>query len=257
MGRGVLPPNILDRYNLKARVAPALLAMFPALALGFVFLHPNFTMTRGLAVIFLSCGGALLLAQVGRDLGKRKEPQLFAEWGGAPTTHLLRHRDAANPILVETYHRQLRQLFPALELPTAEEEIQDPGQADLIYDTAVRRLREKTRDRSRFPLVFEENCNYGFRRNLWGMRPIGLGLALCATSLTGGYLAVETLAHSQRIAVAEWASLAVAGLWSLLWWRLVTSEWVESVARTYAERLLGAMECLLESTNTQGRGDDS
>ena len=39
-------------------------------------------------------------------------------------------------------------------------------------------LREATRDTSRFPLVFAENANYGFRRNLWGLRPIGTGVAV-------------------------------------------------------------------------------
>ncbi len=253
MAKVLFPLVILDRYSLKARLAPALLTIFPGLALGFVLAHSALTMVRGLVVLFLSCGGILLLSQLGRDLGKRKEPQLFAEWGGAPTTRLMRHRDAANPVLVETYHRQLRLLFPDLEFPSAEEEIQDPERADLLYDTATRRLRELTRDRSRFPLVFEENCNYGFRRNLWGMRPFGLSLALCATSLMGVYLAVKTLSQGERVLVAEWASLAVATLWSLLWWRLVTPEWVESVARTYAERLLGAVEVLLKRTSTQGR----
>ena len=42
----------------------------------------------------------------------------------------------------------------------------------------------ETRIDPKFPLVFEENCNYGFRRNMYGMRLIGLSVAsICATAL--------------------------------------------------------------------------
>ena len=63
-------------------------------------------------------------------------------------------------------------------LPTQQEEEACPAWADTKYEEAVTALREATRDTSRFPLVFAENANYGFRRNLWGLRPIGTTIAV-------------------------------------------------------------------------------
>ena len=56
--------------------------------------------------------------------------------------------------------------------------VADPEWADTKYEEVVTSLREATRDTSRFPLVFAENANYGFRRNLWGLRPIGTAVAV-------------------------------------------------------------------------------
>ena len=37
-------------------------------------------------------------------------------------------------------------------------------------------MRQNTRDIKRFPLLFVENVTYGFRRNLFGLKRIGLGI---------------------------------------------------------------------------------
>lgn len=39
------------------------------------------------------------------------------------------------------------------------------------------RCLEVTPDHRKFPLVIEENINYGFRRTFWGMKPYGLTIA--------------------------------------------------------------------------------
>ena len=46
------------------------------------------------------------------------------------------------------------------------------------YEAAAAYLREQTRDRKAYPLVYEALCEYGFRRNLWGLKPIGLTFSL-------------------------------------------------------------------------------
>ncbi len=68
--------------------------------------------------------------------------------------------------------------MPGVTLPSPEAEATDPEAADSLYDSAVQWLIPQTRSGGRFPLVFQENVNYGFRRNLWGLRPIGLAVAI-------------------------------------------------------------------------------
>jgi len=177
----------------------------------------------------------VLAAQLGRDAGKRKEPLLFDSWGGAPTTVLLRHRSHLNPVLRRQYHRRLSSLTEGSRYPTPAQEANDPAAADAVYEASVRALRERTRDKRRFPLVFEEVCNYGFRRNLWAHR--GLGIALSLMSLVIATAAVLILPPAPFVAVIVVDIVAL-----IVWTRVVTRDWVREAAFAYAEQLLASTE---------------
>ena len=146
---------------------------------------------------FLGVAMSMLLAQLGRDLGKKKEAELFAAWGGTPTTLLLRRRPSAlpeglrlNPEARERVRQQLPDLLPDLPLPTIEQETSNPDAADERFGAIVAELRGRTYDTKKFGLLFAENCGYGFRRNLWAMRPVGLLLAVGSTLAAAALLAV-------------------------------------------------------------------
>ena len=231
-----------DTYNLRARYRPPLLAAMP-LALVVVAVEPGGSPWWGaIWAVVTWCGGTALIAQLGRDLGKRKEPMLFGRWGAAPTTARLRHRAPGNTALVQRRHAQLAGLLPDLRFPSPKEEAADPGPADEVYEAAVVYLRERTRNREKFPLVFEENCNYGFRRNLWGMKPIGVGIALLAVA------AVTVIASGRLGLAAQPAALAAVGalnlLVAVLWIFWFTPKWVKIAADAYADRLLGALDAM-------------
>lgn len=63
-------------------------------------------------------------------------------------------------------------------LPTREQEETDTKGADSVYESATKWLREKTRDKKKFRLLFTDNINYGFARNLLGMKGVGLTTAV-------------------------------------------------------------------------------
>ena len=187
------------------------------------------------------CGGMYLLAQLGRDMGKRKEPGLWKSWGGAPTTRKLRHRDAPNKVTLARQHEKLAKLVPGTKIPTAEDERTNPAHADQVYESCVAILRDKTRDKQKFPLVFEENCNYGFRRNLWGMKPLGLTLAVIGTIVVAILISNRLWLQVPVTPLIVLFGLAnVAAL--LLWLFWITPKWVLIPADAYAERLLETID---------------
>lgn len=59
-------------------------------------------------------------------------------------------------------------------MPSQEEQDQNPQEADDSYESCVDELRRRTRDKKRFPRVFQELRDYGFRRNTFALKPIGL-----------------------------------------------------------------------------------
>lgn len=62
-------------------------------------------------------------------------------------------------------------------MPSADTETSAPDTADNLYASATNFLREYTRDKSKYPMVYSDNVAYGFARNLLVMRWMGIGVA--------------------------------------------------------------------------------
>jgi hypothetical protein len=235
-----MPAVKFDTYTWRARIAPAFLMILPATVAVFLWV-PDLMLASRLAGVFLGpLGIAMLMAQVGRDMGYRKQTGLWDRWGGPPTTQLLRHRSSeCNPVLRESYHRKLMELRPDLGMPTPEEEEQDPERADYVYEAQVKHLIAQTRDRRRFPLVFQENVNYGFRRNLWGMKSLGAFFA--AAGFVACCLKVWLVWRQAQQVSPEAAVSGLINLGLLLFWLFwVTTDWVRIAAYAYRARLFEA-----------------
>lgn len=235
----------LDAYNLRARVAPVLIVLAP---LGFAAaaLFPD---GKKLTGALISTGGTaalvVLFGQIGRDIGKRRQGELFDRWGGSPTTKMLEFRSSSlNAQTLTRYHGKLKRLRPDLRIPmTRADEEADTAGADSAYQSAADYLREATRDKKRFPLVIEENMNFGFRRNLWGMKAAGIvlslvGLAICIARAAHTYYKSETLDPLALVGTIICAFLLV------LWLLRVRERWVRIAAEEYSRELLSACEQL-------------
>jgi hypothetical protein len=224
-----------------------LLVVLPPLALCFSPV-PGLPAWNKLWPLLGAASIVILVDQLGRDGGKRLQPALWASWGGAPTTAALRHRDAANPVLLARQHERIAAIV-GHALPTADEERADPAGADHAYQAAITVLIARTRGRRKeYPLIFVENCNYGFRRNMLGLRPWGRLLAAAAGIVALAAIATR-LAGLVNISLAlAGAVLAVSAAATVIWWRVVTPNWVQPVAQAYAERLLEAAETLAETS---------
>ncbi len=235
--------DISNSYTRRARLQPAMLVALP-LGLATLAWSPGGVAGWGLVwSLFVFCGGTALMAQVARDQGKKKEPALFRSWGGKPTTRLLRHRDAPNKILLSRRHQKLQRLVKGVKISTADEEMANLGMADDAYDACTAFLLEKTRKKDEFPLVFEENCNYGFRRNLWGMKPLGITTSLAGTAAIALLIGLN---HRNGVGPSPIVLVcAVLNLFLLFGWLIwFTPNWVRITADAYAERLLAACEKL-------------
>lgn len=239
---------MIDSYDRQARLGPALLVLLPIAVGSLPWLageqgglsllkHLGITGAATLAV-------ATLLMQLTRAIGKRKEPSLWESWGGSPAVSLLRHNNHDIPPLMRArYHRMLATALGLERLPTADEERDDPQAADDMYRAAVDYLISQTRDVKRFSLLYRENINYGFHRNLWALR--GLGLSLSAIGLALGAFRLWFEAHyTHRVsAIALFATLFCAAF-LLVWAILITRDWVRVPAVAYARNLLAASELL-------------
>jgi hypothetical protein len=236
-----------DEYNRRARLRPALLAALPISTAAVVLGITKAEWWSSVAGLVVASGFWGLVSQIGRHLGKKREAELWNSWGGAPTTILLRHRDNPNPVRVVELHKRLSAIT-GMTFPTPEQEAEDPQTADNIYETATDQLRRATRAKEQFPLVFEENCNYGFRRNVLGLRSWAIGICLAAAIALGAlFIPDNDVVKSARGVLVALAVLDLVG--AVAWWRLINADWVKQPAFAYAQRLL-------EETWALGSGAD-
>jgi hypothetical protein len=247
--------RMFDNYNRYARLYPALIALLPAVITVLVRYPIILTSNAAasLMTVAVSCGLLYLLAAIARSLGKNVERRLLQQWGGWPTTLWLRHSDSNLPRQTkERYHATFVRRVPGLRLPGADEERADPAGADDAYRSAVEWLKEQCRGKD-YPLVEKENADYGFRRNLLGLKPLGLVLAstgLMASAIwigTAVGLRLEDLSSRQWQAIAEQLRESPAPLMGVLllnasglvfWICVVRDTWVRQAGDQYARALL-------------------
>jgi hypothetical protein len=226
-----------DLYVWKARRCPVLLAVLPV-ALAVLAAFPG-TDWKQLLPLFTFCGLFMLIGQVGRDRGSTHQDRLFAMWGGKPTTVMLRHRESPfHEITLARLHEWLSGVT-GVPAPSKRKECASPEEADRVYDAFARYLRDATRDKVQYPLVFEENVSYGFRRNAWGLRPYGIVIAAIGT--LGAAINLLRFSDGPRMGMAI-ACTIVSSLLLLFWACWVRPRWVRIPARAYAERLIEAAQ---------------
>ena len=169
---------------------------------------------------------------------------MFEKWGGLPSVAIFRHRDTRlDPITKVRYHKKLASLVKEANPPTVEQEQMDPVAADAVYSAWSNYLRINSRDTKKFGMLFHENVSYGYRRNVWGLRPIGvmvsfLSLAVCAPRI---YFVYQSTGKFDEGLLGAGA---FAFLMFLLWVLRFTGDWVRVPADAYAERLAECTETL-------------
>lgn len=227
--------DLVDVYSLRARVLPAALVTMPA-GVTLAILLPGFDY-KNITALVVSAGLPIFAANMVRSRGKHLEDRLKHHWNGMPTTRMLRLTEPTNDTVALTQRRAGFEQLTGEPLPTLADEQANLDAADQHYRAATRTLVARVREtKDKFDLVQKENIDFGFRRNLTAMKPLGLvvlGALLLAD--VGTFL----LGHSRpgpTIAAAGVVLLCALGWVTVVRWR-----WVLEQGNSYAERLFEAL----------------
>jgi hypothetical protein len=245
--------KVTDPYDRQARLYPALLCLLPLLALIALLYAPYVSALTGVVTMAISCGGLFLMTNICREMGKRLEEKLFREWGGKPTTQLLRHRDnAIDSVTKRRYHSFLAAKINAV-FPDAEQERSEPAAADEVYQSGARWLLDHTRPDAgkQFDLLFRENISYGFRRNALGVRPLAIVIAfgcllwaLAKERNLFGTGSAFDLSALTRLSPTATASLTLSTAMLLVWVFFFTKKSLRTSAFSFAQTLLRTCDTL-------------
>jgi len=172
--------KFLDPYELKARIAPGLILSI-AVLVDVVWAAPWLSNIPLFAATGI-CGLALIygLGNFARGRAQSNELDLWASWGGPPSTRFLRHRDYHfGDGLKSSIRTELLRRF-SVNLMSPDEEGTNPALADRQIVDSFRQVRSYLRRKDADGLWQKHNIEYGFYRNLLGCRIAWVVLSLAA-----------------------------------------------------------------------------
>lgn len=234
----------MDSYDLQARHAPVVFAALPIILVSLALVP-----SLGAAKFAAGSVGFVLLVALGlvgtrlaRSAGRARQDQLFALWGGKPTTAMLRFSDGRlNQQTKKIYRERLSRLGPDFPIPDEDEELRDPARADVKIGAAmdeVRRLAKETGNKA----VQRENINFGAGRNAFGLKPFGLGACVIAgIGLGMAVLLRDKPAVIPLDIVVAMAIITIAATWTFA----CTADRVQHHGEAYALALFEAIDILV------------
>jgi hypothetical protein len=237
-----------DAYTLRARLFPAVIATAPALALLATFVSWR-SFAPSQALVTLAIGVLLFVfGDFARRRGKRAEVHINARMGGLPSITMLRYRDGTFEEAAKARYREWLGGKIGATPPSTTEEERNPESADKFYERCGAWLRENTRDKKKFGILFEENITYGFRRNLYGLKVPALALNALVVSICAAALFFRTpVGPLQQVATSAWGILTLAAVHAVYIALAVTEESVREASRQYARQLILCCENMMDT----------
>lgn len=233
-----------DLYTIKARLAPAIIAVAPSMALLIAIISiksfdaSQVWATIGLLVVLFA------LSNVSREAGKRVQYRVYRDNDGWPTFDPIYYEDRtfgdeAKLKYLNFLSEKLGRPFPSM-LDAAS----NPLAARQFYNEAATWLREATRDTNQFRILYDENITYGYFRNLLGLKWISLSLNLAVMTIC--FLVIyQYVPWFNDVAASLHYVLAVSIVHGLYIVFGVTEARMRSASSRYARQLLLACETMI------------
>lgn len=232
-----------DHYIIFARFMPAFLTILP-LVISIMAWCPNCkTFAGSVITLSISFGVMSLLSLLISYRGNQSQEKLVSQWGGMPSTILLRHSDMTiDKYTKDRLHRWLESRISNFTLPNADQETSDPANADDMYKSATDFLRKFTCNKSNHPIVYRDNVAYGFARNLYAIRWFGVTVSALVIGINARFLlrtfGSSTSSPASELTLATGVSaLVIASCLLLVFIFIVDNKFVRARGVRYAKSL--------------------
>jgi len=235
---------VLNTYERKARYLPAVLTVSPIIIWLYLW-FPDIRSFKGTFIsLIVGLGISIPLSILARTLGKKEQDKLLVKWGALPATLILRNSDETlNKETKNRYHQRLR-LLTNVDIPTHEKELEDPLDTIRKFDSCIDYLRQRTRDKAKYSLIFNENMSYGQARNLLGLKPIGILICviLLVIQSISIYKNYGVGLNISAVPILELISVVIILLLLSFWIFFVSTKQVYSAGVNYGKALLESCE---------------
>ena len=229
--------TVLGPYNLRARLSVGIILIAPWILELYLLISEIQKITSTLIVLLIIYGFCNLLIIYCRMPGARAIKKCFPD--------LLPAQKALLPSSSYIDQKSKDRYYTFLSQNIKEFIISDDDTHMVnSVSTAVTWLIAQTRDPNKFPLIAEENINFGFSYNLLGLKP--LGLAMCSIGIVFNAV-LFFLIHKQFISINSTdivCGFIINLAFLLIWIFLINKKLVISSGKKYARALLSACDSL-------------
>ena len=234
--------KLTDRYERKARLLPALLSSLVVLPIVAALSPSILGWVRSLSIGggFVALG-AVGLAYAASAAGRHYEQRLWPRWPHDAPTHCWLHPDDTHCSQEQKqfWYKAIK-LLVELDIPIVATQ-GDTKELERVINDAVRALRHQFRLTNLDGLLATHNEDYGFVRNLGGLRLFWMPAAGMSTLVTwGAYLTTETgLIWGIVASVVQVITLALL---------FILPSYVRQRAERYAESFFGTLTALYQES---------
>ncbi len=230
--------NLSDHYERKARFLPAVLSVLPLLPVATTFGVPLLEWGKLLiAGVGLGAIVAVALSHVASAFVNRLQDILWPDWPhDAPTNRWLHPDEKSVSIQQKQQWYQAIMSLVQIDIQKAVDAEEPDGLKATIND-AVKALRNRIWKTPEAERVQLHNVDYGFARNITGLRPVWMTFAL--SSLVGCWYAY--IWDSGAILWAIVSTILAVGALAMA---TVLPAYVRKKAHYYAESFFGAVVAL-------------
>ena len=228
--------TLMDRYEFKARLLPALLTSFVVAPTVAVLASDTLGWPSGVSIgggLGTAC--AVGLAYAASAAGRYYEKRLWPRWPhDAPTNRWLHpDDDSCSQVQKELWYAAIERLV-GLRIPDVIGQ-GEPGELDRTINDAVRELRSRFRHRNVRGLLTIHNEDYGFARNLAGLNLV------CWLPAAGLTAVIAWAAYFIAGTELVWGVIATAALGICLLLLRILPWYVRQRADRYTESFYGAL----------------
>jgi len=233
--------NLSDHYERKARFLPAVLSLFPLLPVATTFGVPLLEWGKMLiAGVGLGAVVAVALSHFASAFGNRLQDKLWPDWPhDAPTNRWL-HPDEKS-VSIQQKQRWYQAIMSLVQIDIQRAaDAADPDELKATINDAVKALRSKIWKTQEAERVQLHNVDYGFARNLTGLRSVWITFAL--GSLVGCWYAY--IWNNSALLWAIVSTVIAVGAFAM---GALLPACVRRKAHYYAESFFGAVVALSAS----------
>lgn len=228
--------DIFDSYNFRARISVMLFFAFPFIIDWLFILGSKFSVTENIFVVV----SLVVIFQSLLNVSRPKDKQFNKNYAA----HILSTKSQLSDITRKRYYRKLATFEPEFADFNCQKSEWKSKISDDLCESAVTWLRSKTRDKTIFYLVHEENTNYGYYRNMCKLKTAGIILNSIAVTIL---LVVLICPHFESYKLSNIEMLIVISihLFQTVYLCLViTKKAVEIAAKRYAKHLVEAIDII-------------
>lgn len=222
--------KIADAYERKARFFPAFIVTIPIIVFAMSLRLPDDGWVKK---TFITCGAGsalvVALAHMASAAGNRFGNAFWKKRGGLPTVRWLRSSDSAHSSQQKQQWYNAIKKLTGLDIPAAV--ATKPQEEDAIIADAIRQVRYQIRGKAAAKMVDKHNEEYGFARNLAGLRWLMISSSISAAAGCGLAWRFE---RGSVIGCVITGCLFVYAVVMFLW----LPNYVERAGERYAESIL-------------------